>query len=314
MEKNTFPVSAYIAAPLNRVEDYLQDLKNLDEWTLFSRMREKVDDHTWLGSASAYQTSLYYHIRRSSGRPFRGFEWHCGVRRDEYYQVYPTYLFPTDYIEPGSEEPGTYFHWVSFIDPARCTPMLAQALDPIHLSECRALKSVLEHRAGLTQPAAGRYSIKTASIYVDAPLDLGASYLGDARNTEVWTHRLRPRGEVSLEGGDFVDQYGRTARVALKTHPQAGYFIVEHDVLYPDHGVIQRAPMLLFPCSYVFANPEARGFILHRITFFRNGAPAPCERASIADFHAENINAKRLIEASAGNLGSFARGPSYLSG
>jgi hypothetical protein len=34
VEKNTFATSAYIAAPHQRIVDYLGDLRSLDEWTL----------------------------------------------------------------------------------------------------------------------------------------------------------------------------------------------------------------------------------------------------------------------------------------
>jgi hypothetical protein len=64
MESNTFSTSVFIAAPPKTVYDYLGRLKNLDEWTLGSRMKEEVDDSTWIGTASGYQRTLYYHVRR----------------------------------------------------------------------------------------------------------------------------------------------------------------------------------------------------------------------------------------------------------
>jgi hypothetical protein len=43
VEKNTFATSAYIAAPHQRIVDYLKDLRNLGEWTLFSRMQRVLE-------------------------------------------------------------------------------------------------------------------------------------------------------------------------------------------------------------------------------------------------------------------------------
>jgi len=312
MEKNTFPVSAYISAPEDLVHGYLEDLKNLDEWTLFSRMKEQVDENTWIGTASAYQNPLYYHIRRNTSGPFKSIEWHCGIKQGEYYQVYPTYLIPPGYIEPGSKEPGTYFHWVSFVDPARRTAMLGQALDPIHMSECRALKGALERRAGHSQPAAGQYTVRTVSIYIDAPADLVVSYLTDLQKVEEWTHRLRRAGEPEASSGEFLDEYGRKLVVTLRNHPQPGYSIVEYEGNYAEHRTVERTPILIFPCSYIFADPAARGVILHRLTFWNASNPARGSRRQIEDFHAENINIKRLVEAAAGNLATFALGTSYL--
>lgn len=315
MERNTFPVSTYIDAPHDLVYEYLADLGNLDEWTLFSRMKEKVDDDTWLGTASAYQSSLYYHIERNAECLFKSIEWHCGIERGKYYQVYPTYLIRPGYLEPASDEPGVYFHWVSFLDPSRRTAMLEQALDPIHASECRSLKSVLERRAGRTRPTAGRHRIRTATIYVDAPVELAQQYLTDLQNVPTWTHRLLPRGEGRSEAAEFVDEYNRAVTVSARAHRQPSYIIIELDTRYLDDDFVQRSPMLLFPCSYVFADAGARGFILHRLTFWRNGDPPhACGKVQLDDYHAENINIKRLLEGISGNAATFARGTSYLPG
>ena len=59
MEDNTFATSAYIATSPEKAFDYLCSLKNLDDWTLFSRMIEQVDENTWIGTASGYQRNLY---------------------------------------------------------------------------------------------------------------------------------------------------------------------------------------------------------------------------------------------------------------
>ena len=58
MEKNTFATSAFIATSPETAFDYLSELQNLDEWTLFSRMIEQIDSDTWLGTASGYQNNL----------------------------------------------------------------------------------------------------------------------------------------------------------------------------------------------------------------------------------------------------------------
>ena len=63
MEKNTFATSAYIGVPSKKAFAYLADLQTLGEWTLGSRMCEKVDENTWVGTASGYQNPLYYHIQ-----------------------------------------------------------------------------------------------------------------------------------------------------------------------------------------------------------------------------------------------------------
>ena len=106
MEKNTFATSAYIAAPLETAHRYLGDLENLDEWTLGSRMVEQIDEDTWIGTASGYQRSLYYHVRRLDHPTFPGIEWQCGYKDKEYFKAYPVLLFPPAYVDPDSEEIG----------------------------------------------------------------------------------------------------------------------------------------------------------------------------------------------------------------
>ena len=63
LETNTVAVSAFIGAKESDVVEFLQHLPNLDSWTLFSRMLEQRDPHTWLGTASCYQDRLYYHVK-----------------------------------------------------------------------------------------------------------------------------------------------------------------------------------------------------------------------------------------------------------
>lgn len=312
MERNTFATSAYIATSLETAFDYLCSLENLNEWTLFSRMVEKIDENTWLGTASCYQNKLYYHVRKIENQFFRGIEWHCGIEYKNYFQVYPVLLFPPSYLEPGADEEGVYFHWVSFVDPARRTGMMEQAIGLVHTSECRSLKGILERNADRTESAEGRYTIDTDTIYIDAPIELGVEYLGDLRNMGDWAHLLRPHGEIELQSGEFLDEYSQTVKVTLRTHNLSKYYLIEQDYFYPDYGFLQRCPVILIPCSYAFSNPSASGFIQHRITFWKAGEAPRHGKLQIQDYSAESINIKRLLEAKAGNLETFERGISYL--
>ena len=127
MESNTFSTSVLIAAPAKTAYDYLCRLKNLDEWTLGSRMKEEVDPDTWIGTASGYQRTLYYHVRRLENNRFYGIEWQCGYEYENYFKCYPVLLFPPDYVEPGSTESGVYLHWVSVIDHVQRTQTTGHA-------------------------------------------------------------------------------------------------------------------------------------------------------------------------------------------
>lgn len=312
MERNTFATSAYIATSPETAFNYLCSLENLDEWTLFSRMIEKIDEDTWLGTASGYQNNLYYHIKKLENPFFYGIEWHCGIEYNKYFQVYPVLLFRSDYVEPGSDEQGVYFHWLSFVDPARRNPMIMEGIHTVHSSECRSLKGNLERKAGLTQAAKGRYFIDTDTIYIDAPIEEGIDYLQDLRNMDDWAHLLRPKGEIEPQSGEFTDEYGQTVKVTLRMHNLSKYYLLEQDYFYPDYGFYQRCPVLLIPCSYAFNDPSASGFIQHRITFWKAGEPLRHGKLQIEDFGAESMNIKRLLEAKAGNFETFARGMSYV--
>lgn len=312
MEKNTFATSAYIATTPETAFDYLCSLKNLDEWTLFSRMIEQVDENTWLGTASGYQHNLYYHVRKIENPFFKGIEWHCGVEYQKYFQVYPVFLFPPDYIEPGTNETGVYFHWLSFVDPARRTPMIMEGIHTVHTSECRSLKAILERQAGCTQAALGRYKIDTDTIYVDAPLDTAIEYLANLQNLDEWAHLLRPQGEITPASGEFLDEYNQTVKVTFRKHDLSNYYLIEQDYFYPEYNFTQRCPVILIPCSYAFGNPAARGCIQHRLSFWPLDKALTHGKLQIEDFGAESMNIKRFLEAKAGNLESFARGKSYL--
>lgn len=311
MEKNTFATSAYIAVSPEITHRYLCDLKNLDEWTLGSRMVEQVDEDTWIGTASGYQRSLYYHVRRLDDSPFLGIEWRCGYKYKEYFKAYPVLLFPASYVDPDSDDPGVYLHWVSVIDPVKRTPMIMEGIQAVHNSECRALKAALERRAGLAEAAHGPYRVAADTIYIDAPIDLAEEYIGDARTMASWSHLLRPEGEVLRDGGNFRDEYGQAVEVTFRTHTLAEYRLVEQNFYYPKYDFMQRCPVLLIPCSHAFGDPAARGVLHHRITFWNTSAPPRHGKLQIEDFGAESLNVKRQLEAKAGNLDTFARGMSY---
>lgn len=312
MEKNTFATSAFIATAPETAFQYLCELKNLDEWTLFSRMIEQVDDDTWLGTASGYQNNLYYHIKKLQHPLFYGIEWHCGIEYNQYFQVYPVLLFPPEYIEPGTDEQGVYFHWVSFIDPIRRPPMIMEGIHTVHSSECRSLKGNLERKAGLTSAAKGRYYIDADTMFVDAPIEMGVEYLKDVRNVDEWAHLLHPQGDISPEGGEFIDEYGQKVKVTFRLNSLSKYYLLEQEYFYPDYGFYQRSPAILIPCAYAFNDPAASGFIQHRITFWKAGETLPHGKLQIEDYGAESMNIKRTLEAKAGNTETFARGMSYI--
>ena len=312
MESNTFSTSTFIAVPPEDAYQYLCRLKNLDEWTLGSRMKEQVDADTWIGTASGYQRTLYYHVRRLENPRFRGIEWQCGYEYRKYFKSYPVLLFPPDYVEPGSTETGVYFHWVSVIDPVQRTPMIMQGIQTVHNSEARSLKAALEREAGLTEAAVGRHRIEADTIYVNAPIEMGAEFLGDLRTMEHWSHLLKPAGTIEPQHGTYLDEYRQTVDVSLRTTRFQEYYLVEQDYFHPQHKTMQRSPTFLIPLSHAFGDPKAPGFLLHRITFWKNGAAPRHGKLGIEDFGAENMNIKRLLEAKAGNLATFALGQSYL--
>jgi hypothetical protein len=313
VEKNTFSVSTYIAAPMDSVYGYLADLQNLNEWTLFSRMTEKVDEDTWLGTASGYQKKLYYHIRRRDNGRFKGVEWHCGFEHGDYFQVYPTFLFPPGYLEPGSDEAGAYFHWVSFVDPARRTAMIEQGLSVAHTAECRSLKAVLERKAGHTRAARGRYTVRSSTIYVDAPWEAGAAYIADPQQMSEWAYLLKLQRSIGPGEAEFHDEYGNPVTIATRTHKEASYAVIEQDTRYEALDLVQRAPAIVMPCSYALGNPQARGFMLQRLSFWKNDAPPEHGRLQMEDYAAELINIKRILEGRAGNKDTFSLGPSYVA-
>lgn len=304
METNTYTTSIYIDSPLADVHAYLTDGASLSEYTLYSRMKERIDAQTWLGTASGYQSGLYYHVRSREFANARIVEWHCGAEFGKYFHVYPMILFPSSYF--GSTEAGTYYHWISFVDPARRTQMILEGLPTVHRSEATSLKAQLERRRQLRAPSKPRFELASHTIYVDAPIDTAASYLADAANGTIWGYMTRRDGER------LYDAYDREIEVTTTQHDFGAYQVIEHDTRYLDSGEVVRAPIVLVPAAYAFAQPAATGFIMHRVTGWPVDGDRTCGKASRDDYDTEAINAKRIIEANAGNLAAYARGCSYL--
>ncbi len=310
METNTFATSIYINAPEKAVLSYLRDLRNLDEWTLYSRMIEQVDENTWRGTASGYQHDLYYHARPIETPLFGGVEWQCGIEYKKYFQCYPAIAFPASYV--GSDEGGVYFHWLSFVGPERRTPMIMQGIHLVHTAEIRSLKGALERAAGLSAAAVGRFEIQTSSIFVDAPMEMAASFLGDVRNMEEWAYFMKPSSSPDARPGSFTDEYGQAVTVTVSTLACDKIAIIDFEHRYHKLDYVQRSCMVLVPCSYAFGNPDAQGCIQHRIAFFEKAAPPVHGKLRIEDYGAESMSLKRVLELKAGNLESFAKGGSYL--
>ena len=86
---------------------------------------------------------------------------------------------------------------------------------------------------------------------------------------------------------------------------------IEQNFYYPDDDFTQRCPTVIIPCSYAFGDPDAKGFIQHRITFWPLHKSLRRGKLQIHDYGAESMNVKRLLEAKAGNKESFNQGMSY---
>ena len=190
--------------------------------------------------------------------------------------------------------------------------MIMQGIQTVHNSEARSLKAALERRAGLTEAAHGLYRIEADTIYINAPIEMAAEFLGDLRTMERWSHLLKPKGTIQPDHGTFIDEYEQVVDVTLRTSRLEEYYLVEQDYFHPQHDSMQRSPTFLIPLSYAFGDPEVPGLLLHRITFWKNGVVPRHGKLTIDDFGAENMNIKRLLEAKAGNLATFALGKSYL--
>jgi cytochrome P450 len=312
MEANTYATTVYARTSAASAFAYLRHLPNLDHWTLGSRMRTRIDDDTYMGTASGYQTMLCYHVRALDHPDFLAIEWQCGYRWREYFKQYPVFVFPSGYVDAGGGEDGSYIHWISVIDPARRTPMIMQGIEAVHRYEGRGLKAALERREGLAAPAEGRWQVETDTIYVDAPIELAVDELSDPARLPLWAPLFRADADAGGDGRDFRDEYDRRVRATFAAHRLDDYVLVEHDYDYPDLGVRQRHPAVLIPSSRAFS-PAAPGFLLHRLGF-RDSIGAPrCGRLRREELAAENMALKRRIEAAAGNFAAFARGTSYVA-
>jgi cytochrome P450 len=311
MEKNTFATSVYVATQAEEAFVYLRKLENLSEWTLGSRMVERIDEDTWMGTASGYQSALCYHVRTLSDTGILAIEWQCGYTYQNYFKQYPLLIFPANYLEPSSNEHGCYLHWVSVIDPARRTPMIMEGISTVHLFEARSLKAALERRQGIKEPAIGRYNIETDTIFIDAPIGTAIDFVADVRNLSKWSPLFREQGEVTHDAGTYQDEYNHRVDVLFRMHSLSeDYALIEQNFHYPDSGYLQRCLFLLIPSERVFGD-RAKGVLLHRIAFWEKDSPRNRGRQRIEDFGAENMACKRLIEMLAGNPHSFAKGMSY---
>ncbi len=307
MENNTFSTTVYAQTSAPRAFEYLRRLQNLDEWTLGSRMVTRIDDDTFMGTASGYQTMLCYHVRTLDHPRFAAIEWQCGYRYREYFKQYPVFVFPSRYADPGSNEDGSYIHWVSVIDPTRRTEMIMQGIAAVHYYEGRGLKAALERREGMAQPARGQLSVLSDTMWVDASIETARHLLTDREALTNWAPLFRA---VDAGAGSFVDEYARRVHVEFTACEPGDYVLVEQDYLYPDLDAVQRCPIVLVPCARAFG-PQAPGFLLHRIAFVRNDGSQQYGRTTVSELTAESMAIKRMLEARAGNLASFARGMSY---
>ncbi len=307
MENNTFTTTIYAQTPAARAFEYLRRLQNLDEWTLGSRMLTRIDDDTFMGTASGYQTMLCYHVRTLEHPRFAAIEWQCGYRYREYFKQYPVFVFPSQYADPDGGEDGSYVHWISVIDPARRTEMIMQGIAAVHHYEGRGLKAAMERREGITQPATGHWCVLADTMWVDAPIGMAREWLADRTALGEWAPLFRA---VDAGAGSFADEYARPVQVEFTACELGDYFLIEQDYHYPNLNTVQRCPIVLIPSTRAFG-PDAPGFLLHRIAFVRNDGTQTHGRTTATELTAESMAIKRRLEARAGNLASFARGMSY---
>jgi hypothetical protein len=183
--------------------------------------------------------------------------------------------------------------------------MIAQGLPTVHRAESHSLKAQLERRLGHRRGVPGKQELRSHTIYIDAPLGPAMAYLGDGANAAEWGYLLR------REGARLFDEYDHPIEIRLAVRDLGEYQLIEHDTHYLETGAIVRAPLVLVPANFAFAQPEATGFVMHRVTAWPVGAAREVGKASTDDYDSEAINAKRIIEARAGNLEAYARGCSY---
>src|SRR5258706_11051927 len=305
MEQNTFATAVFAQAPADAVFAYLRELKNLDEWTLGSRMVHSIDRDPAMGTASGYQSALCYHVRTLPHERILAIEWQCGYRYRDYFKQYPVFVFPSRDVDPGCDENGSYIHWISVVDPARRTPMIMEGIAAVHRYESRGLKAALERAQCLRAPAQPRCRIETDTIWVDAPIDLAREELSEPARLPQWSRLFRAGGEAGL----FLDEYNLKVQARFVAHSLDDYVLVEQDYVYTESGQTQRCPVVLLPCERAFGS-GARGFRLRRRVFGAQDGDRGGGRG-VAELTAENMALKRRLEARAGNPQSFALAMSY---
>jgi hypothetical protein len=217
-------------------------------------------------------------------------EWHCGFEPGVYHHVYPMVLFPAEYFS-SARETGTYFHWISFVDPARGTPAIAEGLPTVHRAEARSLKAQLEKRAGHRHAVEPALALKSHTVYVDAPPALVMGYLADPSNATSGDLLRR-------DGARIFDEYD-TTRARLTCHDLGGYQLIERRATSDRH----RDPHadLVVPSRRTFAQPAAPGVVLHRITAWpwKVSAPAKASSRSTTSTTPRRLRLRRILEGKA---------------
>lgn len=204
----------------------------------------------------------------------------------------------------GSDEDGSYYHWISFVDPGRATAMIREGLPTVHRSEARSLKAQIERRRGLKGPSTSRLRLAPHTIFVDASYPAVVDYIADVESAPTWGYLMR-------KAATLLDAYDHEITISTTKHILGEYTLVEFSTSYVDANVVVRAPFIVIPCSYAFGDPKARGVILHRITAWLNAGQVVIGKESPDDYDTELINAKRILEGLAGNLETYALGCSY---
>ena len=320
IERNTYAASAYIAVDRADVFAYTAELRNLDEWTLNSRMEKQIDERTWRGSATGYHDGLYYHVRTAAAAGIGVVEWHCGRQLGQYGQVYPVLVFPDSYPrarpheQAGGDRAGTFVHWIACADPERVGESFMDGIGPVHDTEIRGLKAHLERRRGLAEPAQSDLTMASETIYVEAPFGLVRSYLANPRTTAAWsplfTASRSSADRADDDGIEGTDEYDREVHLSSTVHDVGSWALIEQDYYYPADGLTLRCPLLVLPCSYVFGNPKADGVLVHRV-FWSGDDSGRFGRLAPASFGAEAVTIKRILEDEAGNRGALAASLSY---
>ncbi len=298
-EKNTYATSSYIASDSQSVLDYLNDLKNLDEWTVNCRMHTQVDDSTWVGKASGYQEGLRYHIKRHSNGPFQGIEWHCGLDGKPASLVYPTFVFDFEKMGMPITQKGIYLHWIAFSHPVRRGPIYKYAVEPVHNAELLSLKSCLENKAGFSSIQEGDYEISSDTMFVDVDMNSAISFLSTPDAMTQWSLFVKADGTK--------DEYSRPISITSEVADFGTSKIIDMRIQHTDEGFSQFCPTMIIPASYAFNEKDARGVLLHRVYFTPKDKISYVKRVPEQIF-SELISLKRILEARADRYESFNNG------